>query len=243
MPDQDNNAIHELKEKLLLMASHAEAAVNRSVRALLRRDDDLARQTKDDDSVIDRLQAEIDETSVELLTRHLGRAEVRAVAVAMKIAHNLERVGDEATTISRRCLALSLDPQLKQAEAVPPMAQLVTQMLKDALDAYVHRDPLRAGAIVPRDREVDALNKRHRQELAAFMSEHPATVQRGLDLIVIFKSLERIADHAKNIAEETVYLYGGEARANLTALARRRPATERSQAPDPQPSELRKDRS
>ncbi len=208
----------ELKEKLLTMASHAEAAVTRSVRALLRRDDELARQTKEDDSIIDRLEIEIDETAVALFTQRLSRADVRMVAVGMKIAHNLERVGDEATTISRRCLALSLDPQLRQASDVPPMAQLAMQLLKEALDAFVNRDPARARAVIPGDAEVDRLHKQHRQELSVYMAEHSSAVERCLNLMVIFKSLERIADHAKNIAEEVVYLYDGEDIRHRSAL-------------------------
>ena len=180
------------------------------MRALLRRDDDLALQTKAEDSVIDQWEMAIDEAAVELLARGLSRPEVRRVAAAMKIAHNLERVGDEATTISRRCLALSLDPQLRQSAEVPRMAQLVLQMLKASLDAFVNRDPAGARAIIPRDVEVDALNKRHRSELAGYMAEHSAAVERCLNLMVVFKSLERIADHAKKIAEEVVCLYAGE---------------------------------
>jgi phosphate transport system protein len=213
--------IGELKEKLLIMASHAEAAVNHSVRALLRRDDDLALQTKADDSVIDEWEMAIDEAAVELLARGLERADVRLVTVAMKIAHNLERVGDEATTISRRCLALGLDPQLRQAQDVPRMALLALQMLKGALDAYVNRDPAGARALIPQDAEVDALNRRHRRELAAYMADHPGAVERCLNLMVVFKSLERIADHAKNIAEEVVYLYEGE---DIRHAAARAPA-------------------
>ncbi|MBN2506358.1 MAG: phosphate signaling complex protein PhoU [Verrucomicrobia bacterium] len=210
MQDRRATLMEELKEKLLTMASHAEAAVNQSVRALLRRDDDLAMQTKAQDAVIDRWQMAIDESAMALLGRGLARAEVRLVAVAMKIAQNLERVGDEATTISRRCLALGHDPQLRQSAEVPAMAQMVLQMLKVSLDAFVRHDPDGARALIPRDAEVDALHRRHSRELTAYMAQHPAAVERCLDLLVVFKSLERIADHAKNIAEEVVYAYAGE---------------------------------
>jgi phosphate transport system protein len=198
-----------LKEKLLTMASHAEAAVNRAVKALLRRDDDLARRTKEEDSVIDRLEMEIDEGALQLLARKPGPFELRLITMAMKIALDLERVGDEATTISRRCLELSHEAPLKQRVEIPHMAALALQMLKDSLDAFVNRDPARARAVIPRDEDVDAMNKRLHRELAGYMVEQPTTITRCLNLMVISKSLERIADHATNIAELVVYLYEG----------------------------------
>jgi len=125
----------------------------------------------------------------------------------MKISHDLERVGDEATTIARRALELSKEPQLKPYVDIPRMAGIGLQMLKDALDAFVNRAPDRARAIIPRDKEVDAINKQLHRELASYMIEKPTTITRALNLMVISKSLERIADHATNIAEEVVYIY------------------------------------
>jgi len=205
-----DNELATLKEKLLTMASHAEAAVNRAIKALLRRDDDLARRTKEEDSVIDRLEMEIDEGALQLLARKRGPFELRLITMAMKIALDLERVGDEATTISRRCLELSHEAPLKQRVEIPHMATLALQMLKDSLDAFVNRDPARARSVIPRDEEVDALNKQLYRELARYMVEQPTTITRCLNLMVISKSLERIADHATNIAELVVYLYEGQ---------------------------------
>ena len=199
----------QLKERLLLMASQAESAVNRAVKALLRRDDDLALRTRDDDQLIDRLEMEIDEGAIHLLTARPTMNELRRIVMAMKIAHNLERVGDEATTISRRCLELSREPQLRQAALIPRLAGLVLQMLKDALDAFVHRDCARARSVVPRDREVDQIYRDLRRDLAVSMNERPSSVSRCLNLMVVAKSLERIADHAANIAEEVVYMLEG----------------------------------
>ena len=198
-----------LKDKLLTMASRAEAAVNRAVRALVRRDDDLARRTREEDDAIDRLEIEIDGDALGLLLLKPALHQLRFVTMAMKISHNLERVGDEATTISRRVLELSQEPQLLQAAEIPRMAGLALAMLKDALDAFVRRDPLRARAVIPRDEEVDALNQQLQGELTALMAARPATVTRALNLMVVCKSLERIADHATNVAEEVVYLYEG----------------------------------
>ena len=205
-----HNELDTLKEKLLTMASHAEAAVNRAIKALIRRDDDLARRTKEEDSVIDRLEMDIDEDALQLLARKPGAFELRLITMAMKIALDLERVGDEATTISRRCLELSHEAPLKQRVEIPRMATLALQMLKDSLDAFVNREPARARAVIPRDEEVDAMNKELHRELARYMVEQPTTITRCLNLMVISKSLERIADHATNIAELVVYLYEGQ---------------------------------
>jgi phosphate transport system protein len=199
----------ELKERLLLMASRAEAAVNRAVKALVKRDANLARQTKEEDSRIDQMEMEIDDIAIRLLERGLRGTDLRLVAMAMKIAHDLERVGDEATTISRRCLDLSGELPLHSPVDVPKMATLALQMLKESIDAFVNRETARARAVIPQDAEVDALNKQFHRELAQRMAQEPETINRCLNLMVIVKSIERIADHATNIAEEVVFLYEG----------------------------------
>ncbi len=201
--------LRQLKEQLLTMASHAEAAVNRSVKALIRRDDELAQRTKDEDSVIDRFEIEIDETALRLLASQPSPDELRMITLAMKISHDLERVGDEATTISRRCLELSREAPLRFALEIPKMAALALQLLKEALDSFVNRDPTKARAVIPRDEPVDSFNKQLHRDLAAHMAQEPSTINRCLNLMVISKSLERIADHATNIAEMVVYLYEG----------------------------------
>lgn len=209
VPAESDTRLAALKEKLVVMASYAEAAVNRAVKALVRRDDDLARRTREEDDLIDELEVEIDELALQLLSRKPDPLNLRFVTMAMKISNNLERVGDEATTISRRVLELSLEPQLPQAAQIPPMAALAVEMLKDSLDAFVHRDPARARAVIPRDEAVDDLNTRLHRELATLMAQRPPAISRCLNLMTISKSLERIADHATNVAEEVVYLYEG----------------------------------
>lgn len=209
VPQKIESELAGLKEKLLMMASHAEAAVNRSVKALIRRDDELARRIKDDDSVIDRFEMEIDETALRLLGAQPSPGDLRLITLAMKISHDLERVGDEATTISRRCLEMSREAPLRHSVEIPRLASLALDLLKDALDAFVKRDAKKAQLLIPRDEPVDALNKQLHRELAAYMAEHPDTINRCLNLMVVAKSLERIADHATNIAEMVVYLYEG----------------------------------
>jgi len=196
-----------LKDRLLTMASLAEAAVNKAVKALIDRDDDLARQVKEQDSAIDRLEIELDDMGINLLSKAPLASDLRLITVAMKISHDLERVGDEATTIARRSVELSQEPQLKPYVDIPRMAKMALEMLDDALNAFVQRNPEKARAVIPRDREVDLLNRQLHRELSSYMVEKPTTITRCLNLMVISKSLERIADHATNVAEEVVYLY------------------------------------
>jgi len=195
-----------LKEKLLTMAVAAETAVTRSIKALVDRDDTLAVRIKEEDKVLDQFEIEIDELAIDLLTKAPLASDLRLITVAMKAGHDLERVGDEATTIARRALELNAEPQLKPYVDIPRMATLALEMLKDAMQSFVDRDPAKARAVIPRDKEVDALNKQLHRELASFMVEKPNTISRCLHLMVISKSLERIADHATNVAEEVVYL-------------------------------------
>lgn len=199
--------IQSLKDRLLAMASRAESAVTNSIKALVERDDDLARSVKENDDEIDQLEKEVDEQAIRLLAKAPLATQLRLIVSATKIARDLERVGDEATTISRRSIELSQEPQLKPYVDLPRMAQMALEMLQDALDAFVTKDTLKARAVIPRDKDVDALNKQLYRELASFMIEKPATITRCLNLMAISKALERIADHAKNVAEDVVYLY------------------------------------
>lgn len=200
----------KLKEMLLKMASHAEEAVTNAIRSLTENNDDLAQQVKENDSILDDFEKDIDEMAISLLALQAPLAsDLRLITVAMKISHDLERVGDEATTIARRSLELNQEPQLKPYVDIPRMAQMGLEMLHSAIDAFVDRQPAKARTIIPRDKEVDALNKQLHRELVSFVIENPTTITRALNLMVISKSLERIADHATNVAEEVVYLYEG----------------------------------
>ena len=170
------NELVGLKEKLLTMASHAEGAVTKAINALTERDDELARRVMADDVIVDQLEIEIDELAILLLSKAPLATDLRLITVAMKISHDLERVSDEATTIARRSLELSLEPQLKPYIDIPRMAGMALEMLKDALDAFVNRDTAKARAIVPRDKEVDLLNKQLHRELSSYMVERPSTI-------------------------------------------------------------------
>jgi phosphate transport system protein len=195
-----------LKNTLLSMASHAETAVRLAVEAVVNRDYDLAMRVRASDEVIDRFEVEIDETAIHLLAKAPLASDLRLITVAMKVSQNLERVGDEATKIAKRARDLAQEPPLKLVVDIPGLAQLALQMLKASLDAFVSHDAAAARALIPRDKEVDALNKHIHRELADQITASPETVARCLNLMVVAKSLERIADHAKNVAEEVVFL-------------------------------------
>jgi phosphate transport system protein len=198
--------LNTLTEKLLTMASHAEAAVNQALQALANRDHELALRVKDNDRVLDQFEIELDNLAVQLLAKAPLASDLRLVTVAMKISQNLERVGDEASKIAKRARDLSQEPPLKIQVDLPRMAGIALEMLKAALDAFVNRDSAAARAVIPRDKEVDALNKVISRELARHMTEHTVAITRCLHLMTVSKCLERIADHATNVAEEVVYL-------------------------------------
>jgi phosphate transport system protein len=196
----------ELKEMLLKMASYAEQAGRQSVDALVRRDSDLAQQVRDGDGILDQFEIDIDEQAVRLLAKAPLASDLRLITVAMKISQNLERVGDEANKIAKRARELSQDAPLEQIARIPSLADQALQMLRDSLDCFVQQDAATARALIPRDKEVDRLNKQIHAELANQMTQDRETITRCLNLMVVAKSLERVADHAKNVAEEVVYL-------------------------------------
>jgi phosphate transport system protein len=199
--------MNQLKESLLAMASHAESALTRAMRAIVERDDLLARAVMDDDNIIDQFEVEIDDIAIHLLAKAPVATDLRLTTVAMKISQNLERIGDSAVTIARRAVDLNTEPQLKAYVDLPRMASMSLEMMRDSISAFINREPDKARAVVRRDTEVDNLNRQLHRELSSFMVERPANISRCLNLMVISKCLERIADHATNIAEDVVYLY------------------------------------
>lgn len=199
--------MNRLKESLLAMASHAESALARAMRALVERDDPLAQSVIDDDNIIDQFEVEIDDIAIHLLAKAPVATDLRLTTVAMKISQNLERVGDSAVTIGRRVIDLDTEQQLKPYVDLPRMATMALEMLRDSISAFINREPDKARAVIPRDADVDLLNRQLHRELSSFMVERPANISRCLNLMTISKCLERIADHATNIAEDVVYLY------------------------------------
>ena len=198
--------LRKFKETLLMMGSYAESAVGQAIESVTDRDDQLSQQVQDNDDIMDQYEIDIDEMAINLLSKAPLATELRLITVAMKISQNLERIGDEATTIARRAMELNAEPQLKSYIDIPRMAAIATTMLKESLDAFVNKDAEKARAIIPRDKEVDALNRQLYRELSSFMIENPSNIGRCLNLMTVSKCLERVADHATNIAQEVVYL-------------------------------------
>jgi phosphate transport system protein len=194
------------KRKLLLMAGHAENSVARAVQALVERNSQRAAQVEEEDAVIDRLEIEIDEMGIQLLAKAPLASNLRLITAGMKISHDLERIGDEATTIARRVLDLNQNLPASSFHEIPQIAEIAIGMLRESLDAFVNRNSSKARQIIPRDKQVDALNKKVQRELAQSIAENPESLTRSLNLMTISKALERVADHATNIAEDVVYL-------------------------------------
>jgi len=201
--------LSQFKEKLLIMASHAESMVTRSVRAHLDRDESAANQALETDEIIDQLEIQIDRIALTLLARNTNNFELRQITCGMKIAQDLERVGDEASTIARRSILLMSLPSLVTPLDITEITFLVNSMLKDALDAFVVGNTILARSIIPRDKQVDQLNSKYQQQLITLMEADSKNILRAIHLSVITKSLERIGDHAKNIAEDAVLLHEG----------------------------------
>ena len=199
------------RSHLIQMGEKSIEQVRGAIRALVDADVELARKVRAGDDELDRLEVLIDEEGVRYMSlRNPIATDLRLVVVGMKAGHDLERVGDEANGIAKRAIRLAAEPPLKPYVDLPRMAEIAQQMLRDALDCFLQHDNDKALAVIRRDEEVDALNKQIYRELAGFMVENPATISRALELMFISKSLERIADHATNIAEEMVYLAKGE---------------------------------
>ena len=206
----DQQALSLFKEKLLIMASHAESVVTRAVRAHLDRDEPLAQQALETEEFIDQFEIQIDRIALELLSQAPGEFELRQITCGMKIARELERVGDEATTIARRAVELMALPPLSSPLDIAEMTFLANAMLKDALDAFVSGNTVLARGVIPRDKQVDDMNKSYQDNLTSLMEESTEKIRRCRHLAVISKCLERIADHAKNIAEDAVMLHEAE---------------------------------
>jgi len=203
--------LETFRSQLILMGETAIEQVRRAVKALVESDAALADQVVAADDELDQLEVKMDDEAVRFMNLRAPIAsDLRLVIVGMKASHDLERVGDEASSIARRAVRLSAEPALKPYIDLPRMANIALEMLRDALDCFLNGDVEKAIAVCHRDTEVDLLNKQLYRELSSFMVENPATISRALELMFISKSIERIADHATNIAEEMIFLAKGE---------------------------------
>ena len=202
--------LEALKQTLLAMGGLVEDQIRRVMRALTERDDGLAQEVIDRDRQVNAYDVEVDETCVNLLALHQPAAgDLRFITTAMKIVTDLERIGDQAVNIAQRALELNQEPQLKPYIDLPRMAERAQTMVKDSLDAFVSRDTELARRVCGADAEVDALKEQIFRELLTFMMADPRAIPRAIRLILISRFLERVADHATNIAEMVIYLVEG----------------------------------
>jgi phosphate transport system protein len=199
-----------LKQTLLAMGALVEDQIRRVMHALLERDDGLAREVMERDQRVNAYDVEIDEKCVELLALHQPTAiDLRVIMTAVKIVTDLERIGDQAVNIAQRAIELNSEPQLKPYVDLPRMAECAQRMVKESLDAFVNRDTELARRVCASDSEVDSLKEQIFRELLTFMMQDPKTIPRALRLILISRFMERIADHATNIAEMVIYMVEG----------------------------------
>lgn len=202
--------LKDLRVKILKMGSLVEEAIGKAIQALVDRDSELANKVIESDDRINTLDVEIDEECIRLIAlRQPTAGDLRFVTMAMKITTDLERIGDYAVDICERALELNEEPQLKPYIDLPRMADIAQGMVHDALQSFLDRDTAQAYGVVNRDDEVDQLTVQIFNELLFFMIKDNTTISRAIKISYISKYLERVADHATNIAEMVVYMTEG----------------------------------
>jgi phosphate transport system protein len=206
-----DEALASLRNNVLMMAGLTERTLDRAIKGLLERDDDLCANAIADDEEIDQLEKQNDKDGVDVLTRFQPVAsDLRRVVSAMKLSSNLERMADQATNIARRARKLNRHPPLPEVELIRPMYAHAMSMFKDSVDAYVREDVELGRAVVPRDEKLDELNRIASRRLIQRMAEDLDQLRGYLNLMFIARHLERVGDHATNIAEDAVYAAAAE---------------------------------
>ena len=199
-----------LKEKLLEMAARAEEQIALAIRGLKDREEKLACQVLEREEAINLLDIDIDEMAMRLLAlRQPMATDLRFITSAMKIGSDLERIGDLAVNIAERTMDLLQHPQIKPLIDIPRMAEMAQEMVRDALNSFINGDDKLAKDVCERDDRVDKLNDQVFRELLTYMMQDSGTIARAVDLILVGRHLERIADHATNIAEDVIYMVRG----------------------------------
>ncbi len=206
-----DEALSSLRNNVLMMAGLAERTLDRAVKGLLQRDDNLCTTAIADDEEIDQLEKQIDKEGVDVLLRFQPVAsDLRRVVAAMKLSPNIERIADQATNIARRARKLNRHPPLPEVEIIVPIQAHAMAMFKDAIDAFVREDVDLGRAVVDRDKDLDHMNKMANRRLTDRMAQDPKQLRGYLNLIFISRCLERVGDHATNIAEDAVYAAAAE---------------------------------
>jgi phosphate transport system protein len=206
-----DEALAALRNNVLMMAGLTERSLERAMKGLVNRDDNICAHAIADDEEIDQLEKQIDKDGVDILLRFQPVAsDLRRVVSAMKLSSNLERMADQATTIARRAQKLNQHPPLPEVELIKPMYDHAMAMFKDSVDAFAREDVDLGRAVVPRDQILDDLNRAAGHKLVERMAQDPDQLRGYLNLIFIGRCLERVGDHATNIAEDAVYAAAAE---------------------------------
>ena len=202
--------LEELKERLLWMGSLAERAVHQAVHSVLQADEGLAQRVIEEEPAINEMQIEIDERVLRLLALYqLMAADLRFALAVTRINADLERIADQAVNIAQSALRIVRHPQVKPYIDLPRMGDLAGEMVRDSLNAFVRRDVELARSVLPRDDQMDHLRDQMFRELLTYMMSNSAVVFPAFELILVAKNLERIGDHATNIAEDVIYMVAG----------------------------------
>ncbi len=202
--------LDELRKRLLEMSGLVESAIYRSILSLTEKDEEQAAQALQNETRINQMEIEIDDLATGLLALEQPVAsDLRFITAAIKINNDLERMGDHAVNIAERALNLIHEPLVRPLIDIPQMANLVESMVQKALDAFVQRNSEHAREVLIADDAVDQMRDTIYRELIAHMEQNPSTIRQCLDLMFVARNLERIADHATNIAEDVVFLVEG----------------------------------
>jgi phosphate transport system protein len=206
-----DEALASLRDNVLMMSSLTERSLDCAMKGLFDRDDNLCANAIADDEEIDQLEKQIDKDGVDILLRFQPVAsDLRRVVSAMKLSSNLERMADQAVNIARKARKLNQHPALPEVELIAPMYEHALAMFKDSVDAYVREDVQLGRDIVPRDDKLDDLNRMASRRLIERMAQDPEQLRGYLNLMFIGRHLERVGDHATNIAEDAVYAAAAE---------------------------------
>jgi phosphate transport system protein len=201
-----HEGLEELKQKLLEMAGMAEQAVDRVIEAYRKRDPGLCQRVIEDEPAINRAEREIDELAIDLLAMQQPMAvDLRFILAVIKINSDLERVGDLAVNIAERILEMSALPSVDLPVDLPHMAALAASMVRNALEAFIHADPERAEKVCAMDDDVDRMNRDALRTLDQLIQQAPFVSRQCIDAMLIARNLERVADHATNIAEDVIF--------------------------------------
>jgi phosphate transport system protein len=207
---QYEEELRGLRAGLLKMGGLVERQIAEAMEALVKRDTPLARQVIERDEEVNRMDVESDERCIRLLALHQPTAsDLRFITTGLKITTDLERIGDNAVNIAERVIELNEEPQVKPYIDLPRMASITQSMVKDSIDAFMRNETELADQVIARDDEVDALNRQVYRELLSYMAEDPRTIRRATRILFVSKYLERIADHATNIAEMVTFMVKG----------------------------------